>query len=382
MPFEPIIDALRAQHTEQKKQLPKWIDVSRLQIIFMGVVDKRTKEFFKRLDVKVINIPAGKLRRYPSPLTIVDILFRLPLGVLLSLWHMWRIMPDAVISKGGYGSIPVVLTSTFYRVPVLLHESDAVAGLAVRFMGSLAAVITVGFAQTRHNIMFYKQKTVVTGTPVRSGFAMISKEEAKRELGMDNKMPILLVMGGSQGAEQINEVLLQILPSLIKDMKIIHIAGEKHVARVKEAAEQVLKNSPHKSNYAVHGFIKERIENVIAAADLILSRAGATALAEFARMGKAVIAIPLPAAAQDHQRRNVEEYEKASAIRVIDPVNLGKALLERNIRDLMKDRELRDTMSVNIVKLDHPKAAREIVTLAYRLAAGFVPIQPSGKSKT
>ena len=378
VPFEPIVDALRTVFAEQQSKLPKWINTSKFDIYFLGVLDDKTKEFFTRLNVETINIPAGKLRRYPSPRTAADILLRMPVGIVMALIHMWRIMPDVVISKGGYGSVPVSLAAVFYRVPVLLHESDVVFGLANRLMTSIASAITVGFPAAREQMVSYKDKTVVTGTPVRGGLALIEQAAAKKMFGFKPTDPVLLVMGGSQGSEQINDVVLSGLPSLIKDMSIIHLTGEDHLKIVAAAAKDVLKNGERGDYYKPFGYLTERMGEALSAADVVVTRAGATSLAELARLRKAAILIPLDLAAQDHQRRNATVFEMAGAARVIDPANLGRALFEQNVRDLMQNHDIAETLRANMAQLDYTGASRDIVQLAFKLAVGLVPRQTKG----
>lgn len=375
VPFEPIVDAARTVFAEQKGSLPKWVDSNNLDIYFLGVTDKKTREFFDRLNVRVTNIPAGKLRRYPSPRTISDVLLRMPIGVVKALLHMWRIMPDVVISKGGYGSVPVSLAAVFYRVPILLHESDVVFGMANRLMTGLASAITVSFTAAREAMLSYKEKTVVTGTPVRAGLNLIDQGEAKKMFGFRPEEKVLLVMGGSQGSEQINKVLLEALPGLVKDMGIIHLTGQDHLEKVQAAAGKLLKGGGREQNYKAFGYLSDRMAAALSAADVVVARAGATSLAELARLRKASILVPLDGAAQDHQRRNATVFETAGAARVIDPANLGRALFEQNVRSLMDNDEIAGTLRENMSQLDYTTASRNIVELAFKLAVGMVPRQ-------
>lgn len=376
VPFEPIVDKIRELHGELKKDLPKTIDRDEVELYYFGVLDEKAKEFFKRLDVKAINIPSGKIRRYPSALTVVDLFYRLPIGIVKALFLLWHIMPDVVISRGGYGSIPVTIVSVFYRVPILLHESDAVASLTVRAMSGLASVVTVGFAETRHTLQFFSAKTIVTGTPVRSELSTITKEEARQafDIGLEEK--VLLVTGGSQGSKELNEILLEVLPSLIKDMVIIHITGAENIKEIKKRTGDLFARSGLRVRYKVFGYLADKMSQALVAADLVVARGGATQLAELARLRKAAIIVPLGSAAQDHQRKNVEIYEKASAVRVIDPINLGRAIFEQNVRSLMNSAEIRDILSVNISRLDYQNAASDIVKLVYKMMAGKLPQQP------
>ena len=375
IPFEPLVEMLRRVHQETKTQLPVWIDRERLDIYFLGVLDSSSKEFYERLGLQTINIPAAKLRRYLAWQTGPDLLWRMPVGVSKALWHMWRIMPDAVISKGGYGSVPVGVAALLLRIPLILHESDAVLGLANKFMANWAQVITVGFAATRHEMGYHKRKTVVTGTPVRLGLAREDKSSAKRLFGFRENEPVVLITGGSQGAETINKLTLQILPELIKLAGIIHLAGANNLTSVKTAADQMLQHADRKGSYKLFGTLTDKMGAALVAADLVVSRAGATSLMEFARLRKPAIIIPLDSAAQDHQRANAQSMEVAEAVRVISQENLGRTILLQNIRALLEDQEIREVLKQNIARFDYPNAARDIAQLTFKLARGMVPFQ-------
>lgn len=375
IPFEPLVEMLRRVHLETKDELPVWIERNKLDLYFLGVMDSESKEFYKRLGLKTIGIPAGKLRRYPSMLTVTDVLWRMPFGCCLALWHMWRIMPDAVISKGGYGSVPVGLAAFVFRVPLLLHESDAVMGLANKLMANWAQVITVGFAATRHEMGYHKRKMIVTGTPVRPGLARENSAGAKRLFGFGENEPVVLIMGGSQGAEKINDLTLEILPDLSEKAGIIHLAGVNNLAAVKAGADRILVAGRRKHAYKLFGALTDHMGAALMAADVVVSRAGATSLAEMARLRKPAIIIPLALAAQDHQRANAQLMEVAEAVRVISQENLGRNILLQNIYNLLDDLEIRDILKQNIARFDYPNAARDIAQLTFRLARGMVPFQ-------
>jgi len=375
VPLQPLIETLRTVHQEKKEKLPRWIDRDNLQIYFMGVADEQMEQFLNDLGVKVVKIPAGKLRRYSSPRTFTDLLFRLPVGLMKAMWQMWRVMPDVVISKGGYGSLPVGLAATIYRVPLLLHESDAVMGLANIIMANWAEVITVGMPATRHNMRYHKRKTILTGTPVRKGLARESKAASKRMFDIDEDEPVLLVMGGSQGATKINEMALEILPIILEEMAVIHITGEDHIEQVKKEARELIGPSDRENYYKPVGYLKEKMGPALMAADLVITRAGATSLAELAHLRKPTIIIPLPSSAQDHQVTNAQVFEVADAARLISQENLGKTMLVQNIKDLMESEQMRETLSANIRRFDYPNAARDISKIAFKLATGLVPFQ-------
>jgi len=376
-PLEPIIDALRLQFREYRGRLPVWIDRERLDIYFLGILDAEGEKFFTRLGVKAFNIPSGKLRRYPSTLTISDFLFRLPLGLLKALWRMWVIMPDAVVSKGGYGSLPASLAAAYYRVPFLLHESDALSGLTNRWLAPLATVITVGYVATRHGAERYKQKTVVTGIPVRAELFREEQTAAKKQFGFSPDELVLLVMGGSQGAEQLNRAVLESLPSLLTEVGILHLTGPRHLENVRAAAQERMAHISRPHPYRTFGYLSDTIGQAIIAADAVVTRAGATALAEMAYARKAIVIVPLASAAQDHQRQNAAVFEAAEAAVVVSPENLGRALLVQSVRTVLFNKPIRTTLIKNIGTLSHPRAAHDIAALTFKLAVGLAPIQPA-----
>ncbi len=373
MPFESIIEALRLTYVEQKASLPPFLDSEELLISFLGVTTPEIHELFTRYDVPVHHIPSGKMRRYFSPLTIIDLFFKLPLGIVVALFRMWSIMPDVVVSKGGYGSIPSVLAAVIYRIPVLLHESDVVPGSSNRSLMKFASAITVGFAVSREYLGDFTSKLFVTGTPVRMSSSPTNKKSAKQTFDVAESETLLLVMGGSQGAKQINEALLAILPSIITNMSVLHITGPTQHDTVAKVASEVLSTSSRKAFYKSVPYLGDTMAAALVAADLIVSRAGASSLAEIARFRVPSLIIPLAEAANDHQRKNALAFEAAGGALVLDPANLSPHLLEQSIMRLASDASLRDTLSKNLQALDFPNAASDIAKLTFQLASGFRP---------
>lgn len=374
IPFEPIVEALRTVYLEQKDTLPKNTDPARCDLYFLGIASQSTTQFFKRYDVAVTHIPSGKLRRYFSLATPFDLLIRLPLGILKSLMVMWFIMPDVVISKGGFASLPTTLAAAFYRIPILLHESDAAAGLANRLNAHLASAIAVGLPAAADSLKNHRRKVTVVGIPIRARFGTTPPATARQAFNLNAGDRVLLVMGGSQGAQQINEVLLKVLPQLIADFAIIHLTGPAHYQSVSTVAQELIAASAHHDRYQAYPELTDTIDAAFAAADAVVTRSGATTLAELARCKKPALLIPLAHAANDHQRQNAAIFEAAGAARVLDPTNLGANLFEHNVRELMTNKTLRQQLTTNIARFDRPRAARDLAELALKLAQDLVPV--------
>lgn len=373
VPFEPIIESLRALFLEQRTVLPKRLDPQRLELFFVGVVNHEAKTFFTRFDVKALHVPSGKFRRYFSLRNFIDLVLILPWGIALALWRCFWLMPEVVISKGGYGSIPMIAAATFFRIPILLHESDTVAGVTNKITARFATAIATGFDSSFAAGHPFRYKTIVTGTPVRERFGKIDPAEAKRAFNISAEELVVLVMGGSQGAQAINEIVLQVLPELILNTAVIHLTGEKHYAKVSAVALELLQSSSRRELYHSFPSLGENIIEAMTAADVVVSRAGATTLAELTRLRKPMLLIPLPGAAHDHQRFNAQIYEQRGAARVLDPANLGRNIFMRSISELITNGQLRRSLSQNLAQFDHPSAARDIATIAYKLASGLAP---------
>lgn len=372
IPFAPIIEALRTVYSEQRPSLPVYLEPTELTLTFMGIVTPETQKMLSAYDVKAIHVPSGKLRRYVSSLTILDLLFRLPFGIVYALVKMWRIMPDVVISKGGYGSLPTALAAAFYRIPVLLHESDAVPGKSNHALSRVASAIALGYSSTRDALGVYARKAVITGNPVRAQLRQLSNRDGKRAMQIPENEFVLLVFGGSQGAQQINEALLASLPKIITDTTVVHITGPKQFATVQTVAKELLAHSPRQSFYRIYGYLDDTMLYAIAAADAVVTRAGSS-LAELAAARKPMLIIPLDGAASDHQRKNAQIFEASGAALVLDPTNMGRNLFEQNISRLRNDEQLRNSLVANMAHLDFPGSARAIAALALQLAQGLRP---------
>ena len=184
---------------------------------------------------------------------------------------------------------------------------------------------------------------------------------------------MVLVTGGSQGAQELNEVLLKSLPELLAEAGIIHITGERNFTAVSTVASEVLEASTHKAKYKVFPYLADTMRQAVAAADVVVTRAGATTLAELMHMQKPALIIPLDSSAGDHQRKNAAVLERAGAARVLDPANLGKNLFLQNVRSLLADEGLRRSLAEGMEQLDRPQAAADVAKLAFSLAMGLAP---------
>lgn len=291
--------------------------------------------------IRLHGIFAGKLPRYATWRLACELL-KFPIGFVQALVTMLAVMPDVVFAKGGYGSVPVVLTAWLYRIPVIVHESDTVAGLANRLTAMFVRRIAVAFPQTTR--LFKEGKTVVTGNPIRQPLLAGSAERARAALGITTDKPVLLILGGSQGAEPINDLVIASLRDLLVRYEVIHQTGERNYREVVEEAKVEVGAGVEVSYHAWPFLIEQELADAYAVAQLVVSRAG-SGIAELAALGKPAILIPLPHAAQDHQRENAYAYAHTGAALILEQGNLTPHLFAERISSLLDNPETMQKMS-------------------------------------
>jgi len=274
-------------------------------------------------------------------------------------------MPDAVFSKGGYGSFPVMFAAWLFMVPSrVIHESDTVPGMANRFASVFAKKISVAFPVAA--LKFPVDKTAVVGLPVRGDLCNQDIKQARMFFDIQSDRKVVLVMGGSQGAQKINEVIAQILQQLLEKYEIIHLCGQKNYESFKSQLQEMYKNKLN-GYYHLYPFLTEEMKFAFTLADVVVSRASATSMFEISACGKPSILIPLPNSAQDHQRKNAYEYAKTGAGTIMEENNLTPHLLFANIISILDDKSVAERMSSNasafIVKNSAEIIAKEILQL-------------------
>lgn len=338
---------------ELRKRFPEGVE-----FLFIGSRGRFESTAMAEEGIAVRSVLTGKWRRYFSLQNLIDP-FRVPIGFVQALWHLFIFMPDAVFAKGGSASVPVVLAAWVYRIPVLIHDSDAVAGRANRLLSHFASRIAIAYPSA-HNF-FPKEKTVLTGNPVREELLLGESVRAASHFRLSSEKPTLLILGGSQGAQTLNKAILAVLPSLLeKNIQVIHQTGEQHYRDI-EASVTAYGLKIGESGYVPLAFLAaEELADAFALATLVISRAGAGSIAELAALGKASILVPLTLAANDEQRMNAYDVAALGGALVLEEPNLGENLLLEKINGLLADAELRKVMGESLRAFAHPDAAKKI----------------------
>ncbi|HLN18583.1 MAG TPA: undecaprenyldiphospho-muramoylpentapeptide beta-N-acetylglucosaminyltransferase [Patescibacteria group bacterium] len=335
---------------EIKKKVPD------ADFVFMGPNGKIELEILGPTGIRIRKIMSGKMRRYVSGYNFLDIL-KIPIGIIQALFWLLIEMPDAVFSKGGYASLPIVLVSWMYRIPVLIHESDSNPGMANSMMAKFVERVAISYPEAEK--YFPPEQVVFTGNPVRSDIRDGDPQNARQIYHFIDSKKVIFIQGGSLGARAINKRILDILPQLLHKYQVIHQTGDANFEEVKTKAG-VLGIKAGRDGYFVMAFFGEEIKDILAVSDLIISRAGAGTLSEIAAVKKPAIVIPLSTAANNHQRMNAYSIAKNGGCLVLEEDNLGSHMLLDKIEELMNNDELRQKMSERIGIYYHPDAAERI----------------------
>jgi len=320
--------------------------------------------------IAFIKCPAGKMRRYHSFANFTD-LFKTGWGVLRALVTLFRLYPDVVISKGGYGSVPVTLAANILRIPIIVHESDAKPGRANLLAARHAYRIAISYESSRAYFPKKVQDRIaLTGIPIRTELMFAGNEPgAKEELGLDAAVPTVLILGGSSGAKNINDVVVQALPELVSSVNIIHQTGKALFDEVQTVAHVALTGNPDAHRYHAFAYLNvTSMRRAVSACDLIVSRAGATAIAEIALWKKPSLLIPIPEDVSHDQRTNAYAYAHSGGAFVLEEANLTPHVLTSEILRITSNAELSAQMAEAGAAFGTTGAARLIGEEALNLA--------------
>lgn len=326
------------------------------------------KELLLERGIKVVPIMQSKLRRYFDLRNFLDG-FKFVIGLVQALFRIFPVMPDALFSKGGPGALPVILASRFYRIPILVHESDTVPGVTNLISARYASRIGIAFDYTSG---FFKGNVALVGNPLRRSLldGKMDAAHAKDMLGVAAEPPLILVLGGSQGARRINDFFLDRAPEIVQEFQVLHQTGTHNFKEVEAQLSATLAHAGEeaKRRYRLVPYFEKDLSQALSAADAVVSRAGSGSIFEIAAFGKPSVLIPLPESAGDHQMRNAYEYAKSGAAVVIEEANLTPYILIDQLKKICFDSAHRSAMEEAAQKFAKPDAAaaiaRELIHMA------------------
>jgi UDP-N-acetylglucosamine--N-acetylmuramyl-(pentapeptide) pyrophosphoryl-undecaprenol N-acetylglucosamine transferase len=293
------------------------------------------------------------------PLNALNLAF----GLVEAVGIVRAFRPEVVLVTGGYLAVPVALAAWLNRVPVLVYLPDIEPGLALRFVGRLARRIAVTVEDSRAYFPRQRDRVVVTGYPVRPGLAAAARETARARLDLDPERPVVLVTGGSRGARSLNRAVLAALPGWLKDYQVLHLTGQADWPEVEQARDSLPPEL--RARYRAMPYLHE-MGLALAAADLAVSRAGASTLGEYPLFGLPAILVPYPFAWR-YQRVNADYLARRGAALRLDDDALA-AELDAAVRRLLADPERLQAMRAAARSAAQPGAASRIVAALAGLA--------------
>lgn len=357
------IDKILKDCEDLDKTIPSRILEGEYMFVGGGLGNK--KAILEREKIRTKEIVALKWRRYLSAQNFLDIL-KAPFVLFQSLLSVWLFMPDAIFSKGGPSSFFVVFVGWLYRIPVITHESDSIPGLTNKVSFPFSKRVAISFKESLS--LFPKKKTIVTGHPVRQMLTEGSKERAKDFFKLSGKRKVILITGGSQGAQQINLVFIDAIYKYIEKYEIIHICGEANFKEVSLLTKGLLKKEQTNFYHLYPSLEEENLKDAYAAADIIISRAGAGAIFEIAAIKKPSILIPLEGSASDHQDSNAQIFGENQCSIIIESQNVSPNVVFLTIKDTLDDDEKIEELIQACAKFAPKNAAREAAKLVIEMA--------------
>ena len=304
------------------------------EISYMGSYDGIEKKLIADFAIPYTGISTGKLRRYLDIKNLTDP-FRVLKGFSEARKYLKEYRPDVVFSKGGFVSVPVVRAAAALGIPCIIHESDMTPGLANKLCFPVAEKICCNFPETMQ--MLPEGKAVLTGSPIRAELAQGNKIAGLDMCGFTANKPVIMVIGGSLGAANVNKAVRDSLPRLLEDFQVVHLCG-------KDKIDNLLLATP---GYKQFEYIKTELKDLFAMADIVISRAGANSICELLALKKPNLLIPLPAASsRGDQLLNAASFEAQGFSIVINEDDLTTELLVTKVQELFCNRQsYHDAMS-------------------------------------
>ena len=353
-PIIAVVEALRERIKERKVIAPK--------LYYMAPNKYNARALFDN-EMEFVGVSAGKLRRYFSLLNITDI-FKTVFGCISAVMSMYRIYPDVVFGKGGYASFPALFAAKLLKIPVVIHESDTSPGRVNAWAGKFARKIAISYPDAAQ---FFPKKdglVALTGCPIRGEVSQPLYNGAHEFLQLEQRIPVILILGGSQGAQNINDAIIEGLPELLNRYQVIHQTGRQNIDEIKSTTGVILKDHPHSYRYHPFDYLNELALRMAAGvADVIVSRAG-SAIFEIAAWGVPSIIIPLPVSISHDQTANAFAYARTGAASVVEENNLSSHIIIEEVDRIYNSTTLKETMKAQakaFARLDSAKLIADVI---------------------
>jgi UDP-N-acetylglucosamine--N-acetylmuramyl-(pentapeptide) pyrophosphoryl-undecaprenol N-acetylglucosamine transferase len=348
-PLMAVVDSILEESRKQTLVPPR--------IYYVGPDEYNPKELFDR-DISFIRVPAGKKRIHPTGIGIINNfidVFKMGFGCFIALVKMFMLFPDVVFAKGGYASYPTLLASKILGIPVIIHESDSVPGRVNAWAGKFAKKIAISFPESAEH--FPAEKVAYTGNPVRKDISVPIGVGAYEYLELDPNIPVISVLGGSQGSARINDIMMRVIPELTKKYQIIHQTGKNNLESITGMSKLALDGSTYPKRYKPVGYMSSMVIRMMASiSKVIVSRAG-SGIFEISVWGVPSVLIPISDSHGDHQRKNAYNYARTGGAFVIEEDNLTPQILIHELSRILDNQQLHDQMAESAKKFARLDAA-------------------------
>jgi UDP-N-acetylglucosamine--N-acetylmuramyl-(pentapeptide) pyrophosphoryl-undecaprenol N-acetylglucosamine transferase len=349
--FYPLIAVAEAVREREAQQ--KLVGVS---LYFMSPTPFDQKAL-EDLGIRYIPVTSGKMRVSFSLSNIIDP-FKVVWGCIEACIKLFRIYPDVVFSKGGWGAFPVTIASRLLRIPLIIHESDSVPGKVNAISARWASRIAVAYEETA--TFFPPEKVAHTGLPLRRSITEKLTEGAHEFLHLERGIPTLLVVGGSQGSKIINEQIIAVLPQLLEYCQVVHQIGKSWYDETTLLTGATLAEHPHKDRYHPYPYLYPLALRMAAGVShLVITRAGSM-LFEIAAWGVPALVIPISQSRGDHQKKNAYNYARMGAGVVIEEKNLSDAVFLEEVTRILKDANIQDHLRKGALSIESHDASTRI----------------------
>jgi UDP-N-acetylglucosamine--N-acetylmuramyl-(pentapeptide) pyrophosphoryl-undecaprenol N-acetylglucosamine transferase len=358
-----------------------------ISIIFIGSRFGIESQLIPKMGIEYFGISTGKFRRYHKSkiLNIIDVttifkniadFFKFVAGIGQARRILSDKRPDVLFAKGGYVSLPVGIAARTLKIPVIIHESDAVMGMANRQMSRFAKKICISFPVKMYPEV--KRDTLIeTGNPIRDDILMGDGTRYKSEIGFSEDRKTILILGGSQGSLFINETVMEIAEELLENYQILWIAGERDADFVSYKINELPEN---KRKYVkVYGFVTSEMADIYASCDIAITRSGSNAIFELAALGKPAIFIPHEASPGGHQFENARTFSRSGAAYVMGQDTLTPKKLMHQLLFLLENDEEMTKMSEKMRQLSDMGAADKVALAVHE--EGMRNIEQTRKDK-
>lgn len=356
--FYPLIAVAEQLHalTEERKLLEP-------QLFYLGPTPFDAEALIEQ-NIQHLPTSVGKIRRYNSIFNFFDS-FRIAWGVVRSLMQLFSLYPDVIFSTGGYAAFPTLAAARILNIPVIIYDADAEPGRVSLWSSKFALAIGVAHPDAApHFPKALQDRIARVGHPIRREIERPAREGGHEFLKVDNTVPTILVLGGSQGAQVINNAIIDALPLLIQKYNIIHQTGKTHFDEVTGMSRLITEEARYDNRYRCFGLLNTLALRMSAGiASIVISRAGSGTLFEIASWGIPAIVIPIPEDISHDQVRNAYSYARSGAAIVIEQKNLTPHILEAEIGRLLENKEDLERMKAAARAFAQPDAASKIARI-------------------